>query len=230
MSKALLDIQPVERTETLGKKVRGELRAAIMAGRFRPGEKLTIRAVASALNVSLTPAREALYNLAAEGALEMRANGSVYVPTLTMERIDELTKIRTSLEGLAAREAAVKVSDHDVAEARSINDMLVAADEEEDYPSLFGLNWRFHFLIYQAADMPQLLRMIEGCWLMTGSYLNMIYPDYGRRSDGINNHNRIIEALEARNPDDLAAAVCQDIDFAARVLMNIIEQDQQSST
>ncbi len=225
MSKALLDIQPVERTETLGKKVRDELRAAIMAGRFQPGEKLTIRAVASALNVSLTPAREALYNLAAEGALEMRVNGSVYVPTLTSQRIDELTKIRKSLEGLAAREAALKIGDDGIQEARAINDTLLAADAKKDYPSLFGLNWKFHFLIYQAADMPQLLRMIEGCWLMTGSYLNTIYPDFGRRSTGINNHKRIIAALEARDPDELSDAVCQDIAFSAQVLMDVIERD-----
>ena len=227
MSQALQSIKPVRKAASLGKQVRDELRTAIMAGRFRPGEKLTIRAVASALGVSLTPAREALYNLAAEGALELAANGSVYVPTLTVERVRELTKIRLALEGLAAREAAERIADRDIARAEKLNSALVAADGGKNYAEVFRLNWQFHFAIYGASAMPHLLRMIEGCWLMTGSYLNIIYPDFGRADDGVNNHREILEALKARDPDRLAGAVCRDIEFAASALMAMIADNTQ---
>lgn len=226
MSEALRSIQPVQRTETLGRRVREELRTAIMAGRFRPGEKLTIRAVASALGVSLTPAREALYNLASEGALELAANGSVHIPTLTAERVRELTKIRTALEGLAAREAATAISDADIARAEKLNARLVKADGKQDYASVIDLNWQFHFLIYEASAMPQLIRMIEGCWLMTGSYLNIIYPDFGRADDGINNHRGILAALKARAPRELSIAICKDIEFAASALAAMVADDR----
>ena len=227
MSQALQSIKPVRKAASLGKQVRDELRTAIMAGRFRPGEKLTIRAVASALGVSLTPAREALYNLAAEGALELAANGSVYVPTLTAERVRELTKIRLALEGLAAREAAERIADRDIARAEKLNSALVAADDRKNYAQVIRLNWQFHFAIYGASAMPHLLRMIEGCWLMTGSYLNIIYPDFGRADDGVNNHREILEALKARDPDRLAGAVCRDIEFAASALMAMIADNTQ---
>lgn len=224
MSKAFGGLEPVERTATLGRRVRDELRAAIMAGRFGPGEKLTIRAVASSLGVSLTPAREALYNLAAEGALELADNGSVYVPVLTRARIEELTKIRSSLEGLAAREAAPRISDADIARAEEINDLLVKADSRKDYARLIDLNWQFHFVIYEASGMPHLIHMIEGCWLKTGSYLNIIYPDFGGSSKGIKNHKKMISALRARDPEKLSSTVCRDIEFAAGALLAMISQ------
>jgi len=218
-SSALESLAPIERTETLGKRVRDELRAAIMAGRFTPGQKLAIRAVASALDVSMTPAREALYALASEGVLEMRASGSVHVPDLGEADIAELTKIRAALEGLAAREAAGRMSEREIAETEALNERLIEADARGDYEKLIRLNWQFHFAIYRASGMPHLVRMIEGCWLMTGSYLNIIYPEFGSMDTGIRNHREIAAALKARDAGRLSRAVVADIDFAAGALL-----------
>jgi DNA-binding GntR family transcriptional regulator len=219
----LEDIGHVERSSTLGRRVREELRSAIMAGSFSPGEKLTIRAVASALGVSLTPAREALYNLAAEGALDMRENGSVYVHELDARRIAELTKIRMPLEGLAAREAGARMPAKELREAERLNERLVAADEAGDFRRVIDLNWQFHFLIYRASGLPLLVRMIESCWLMTGSYLNVLYPDFARDHAGIDNHQRIIEALLSKDPAGLEQAIERDIEHAAGALLKMIQ-------
>ena len=116
MAGALATFSPVVKTETLGVRVREQLRHAIMAGLFTPGEKLTLRAVAASLGVSLTPAREALFNLVAEGILELGGNGSIYIPKLDGEAITELTKIRMSLESLAAREALPNLKCEDFSE------------------------------------------------------------------------------------------------------------------
>lgn len=202
--------------------VREQLRSAIMAGRFSPGEKLTIRAVASALDVSLTPAREALYNLVAEGALETAANGTVYIPEMDERRIIEITKIRVNLEGLAAREAAPNLDKAKIIEISAINDELIDADLRKDYEALRMLNWKFHFAIYQAASMPQLTKMIESCWLMIGSYLNVIYPKYGEIDAGIQNHREIITAIKANDADLLCEAVRHDIEVASQCLIEMI--------
>jgi len=214
---------PVRRDDTLAVRAREQLRSAIMAGRFKPGEKLTLRAVAASLAVSLTPAREALYNLAAEGALEVGPRGSVYVPRLDRAKIAELTKIRVALEGLAAAEAARHL-DHDVvAELRDLNDRLVEADGRQDYRDVIRLNWAFHFRIYNLSGMPALTRMIEGCWLKTGSYLNLIYPDFGKTSTGIRNHQEILAAIEARDPNRMLDAVRCDIEYASTAMEEVAE-------
>lgn len=226
VSLAGMDLAPIGRSETLGQQVRTQLGSAIMAGRFKPGQKLTIRAVATALDVSLTPAREALYNLAAEGILEMRPNGSVYVPTLTTERIVELTKIRTALEALAAREAAMRITDEGIANITRINEMMVEANERKDYAQVMELNWEFHFAIYRASGMSELVRMIEKRWMMNSSYLNVIYPSFGQMDQGINNHHTMVRALHSRDPERLASAVVIDINFAADTLLDMITAQQ----
>src|SRR6476659_3132276 len=91
---------------SLRSQVYESLREALTAGRFLPGQKLTFRFVADALGVSLTPVREALRRLVAEGAFEMQPNRSVRVPLMTREKILELRDIRMALEGLAVEKAA----------------------------------------------------------------------------------------------------------------------------
>lgn len=224
----LSDVLPTSRGETLGAQVRMNLRAAIMAGKFDPGEKLTIRAVAAALGVSLTPAREALYNLAAEGVLDLRANGSVHVPELDADGVREVMVIRQSLEGAAAREAAPNLDSDVIARLRELNDALIEADRNHDFRRLIDLNWRFHFTIYEQSRMPYLVRLIEGCWLKTGSYLNIIYPAYSDYSLGIDNHERIIEAVVERDADKLRQAIRRDIASIARPLLDAISRSGEA--
>lgn len=219
MSSALVGIAPVDRKETLGVLVREKLRSAIMAGRFQPGEKLTIRAVASALDVSLTPAREALYNLVAEGVLDSGPNGTVFVPQLDEERIVELSKIRITLEGLAAREALPNLTEADIDAIEALHEALAEADHTKDFSALMQLNWQFHFGIYDAANMPNLKRIIESCWLKMGSYLNVIYPKYGEIGRGIELHRQVLLALRRRDAEALCAAIQSDIEQSTACLI-----------
>jgi DNA-binding GntR family transcriptional regulator len=223
MTDALESLTPIGRSDTLAQIVRTQLKDAVMSGRFAPGEKLTIRGIAGALGVSLTPAREALYNLASEGVLEMRPNGSVYVPELTVDRIVELTKIRVALESLASREAVARISDAKIAEIAALNDALIAHNESKNYSALIAVNWQFHFTLYRASNMDQLVRLIESCWLMTGSYLNVIYPNFGEVRDGISNHVQIVRALERRDADRVALAITTDINLASDALISAIQ-------
>ncbi|MES2436214.1 MAG: GntR family transcriptional regulator [Pseudomonadota bacterium] len=228
MIDALESMTPIGRSDTLAQKVKTQLKEAVMAGRFDPGEKLTIRSIAGALEVSLTPAREALYNLASEGVLEMRPNGSVYVPELTVDRIEELTKIRVSLESLASREAVRRITDAEIRAIVALNDAITDRNDKRDYAALIALNWQFHFALYRASQMDQLVRMIESCWVMTGSYLNLIYPKFGEMSEGIANHQQIVRALERRDADRVAAAITTDINLAADALISAIEHQQKA--
>lgn len=216
MPQAVVRLTPFERVETLGARVRDQIRHAIMAGLFKPGEKLTLRAVAASLGVSPTPVREALFNLVAEGVLEMgQTNGSIYIPEFDAQKIRELIKVRMSLEGLAAREATVHITDSDLDEIIAFNDQLSAATAAGNYRDLYEYNWKFHFKIYERADMPFLVRTIESCWLRTGAYLNIIYPEFADHDEGDRNHATIIKALQARDPDWVSRAIMHDIETSS---------------
>ena len=66
------------------------LRSRIMLGELPPGRPLTLRGLAAEHRVSMTPAREAVRRLAAEGALTLSSSGRVATPELSVERIEEL--------------------------------------------------------------------------------------------------------------------------------------------
>jgi DNA-binding GntR family transcriptional regulator len=218
------------KNDTLGGRARDELRRAIMSGQFQPGEKITIRSIASALNISLTPAREALFNLAAEGVLDLKENGSLYIPALDRARIDELAKIRISLECLAARDAIKNITPKEIAELAETHDRLAQANKQKNFKAVIRLNWEFHFAIYEAARLPTLYRMIEACWLKTGTYLNLIYPSFGDSDAGISNHKQMMDAIGTRNSDELVSAIRRDIELSSSALLaSVAESSPEES-
>jgi DNA-binding GntR family transcriptional regulator len=228
MVEALDGFSPFQRMDTLGVRVREQLRRAIMAGAFKPAEKLTLRAVAASLGVSLTPVREALFNLAAEGVLEMGENGSVYIPELDAAKMSELMKVRISLESLVAREAAPNLTARDIVEISAINDQLIEANQERNYKLLNQLNWAFHFRIYEASHMPYVIKMIESCWLRAGSYLSIIYPDFAKTDAGILNHIAIVRAIREGNSEAVAQTIAHDIEFASRAFYALVGDGERS--
>jgi len=196
--------RPPDATDTsLRQQVYESLREALTTGRFAPGQKVTFRYVAGVLGVSLTPVREALRRLVAEGAFEMNPNRSVRVPLMTRDKVLELRDIRSSLEGLAAAKAAQVATRDQIANLRRIAREIMIARNRGDAATDRQKLREFHFAVYAAAGQPTLLRLIEGLWLQTGPYMNLLYPDFVSSPRGPAGRQRLIEALQTR--DSLAA-------------------------
>ncbi|HTE38946.1 MAG TPA: GntR family transcriptional regulator [Reyranella sp.] len=184
------------------------LRDALTTGRFAPGQKLSFRFIAGTLGVSLTPVREAIRRLVAEGAFEMRPSRSVRVPLMTRDRILELRDIRLAVEGLAAEKAAAVATREQAAQLRRIANELLAARSRGDTAADRAKIREFHFALYAIAGQPTLLRVIEGLWLQTGPYMNLLYPDFIASPRGPERRLRIIKALQAHD----AVAARRDIE------------------
>jgi len=117
----------------------------------------------------------------------------------------------------------LRITDEEIEHIIEINDLMVQANERKDYAQVMELNWEFHFAIYRASGMNELVRMIEKRWMMNSSYLNVIYPRFGQIEQGINNHHMMVRALQSRDPERLASAVVVDINFAADTLVDMIK-------
>jgi DNA-binding GntR family transcriptional regulator len=180
-------------------QVYDSLRDALTAGRFTPGQKLSFRFIARTLGVSLTPVREAIRRLVAEGALEMRPSRSVRVPLMTKDKLLELRDIRMSLEGLATAKAAACTTPAQIVRLRRIASDLLAVRSRGDTSADRQKIREFHFAVYAIAGQPTLLQVIEGLWLRTGPYMNLLYPDYVSSPRGPERRLRIIKALEAHD-------------------------------
>lgn len=184
---------------SLRMQVYDSLRDALTAGRFTPGQKLSFRFIAGTLGVSLTPVREAIRRLVAEGALEMRPSRSVRVPLMTKDKLLELRDIRMALEGLATAKAAALATPAQMARLRRIaGDLLVVRSRGDTSADRQKIR-EFHFALYAIARQPTLLQVIEGLWLRTGPYLNLLYPHFIASPRGPERRLRIIKALQAHD-------------------------------
>lgn len=217
------ELGQVERGETLTEQTYARLRRALMAGRLSPGEKVTVRGIASALEVSLTPAREAIGRLIAERALDLKPNRTVTVPLLTRSKYRELLQIRLLLEGLAAERAAANFDDARVAGLERIHEDMAEAIGRSDSKAALEKNEDFHFCIYQRSEMPTLVSIIEGLWLQIGPALNLLTPNYQRSRRGLRHHGEALEAARARDGKALRRAIEQDLTDGARYVEQTLQ-------
>ncbi|WP_285670873.1 GntR family transcriptional regulator [Paralimibaculum aggregatum] len=207
----LSDLGTIERTGTLAEQTYKRLWHALLTGQLAPGEKVTVRGVAEAFGVSLSPAREALARLTAERALDLRPNHSVSVPVLTRARYRELVGIRLLLEGHAAEIAAGQMTDETVAALEANWAAMSETVDRAESKRALELNAAFHFGIYRAAGIPTLTSIIETLWLQVGPSLSLLTPAYQRSQRGLAHHRAAIEAARARDPAALRAAIEADL-------------------
>jgi DNA-binding GntR family transcriptional regulator len=196
------------------------LRDFLMAGQVQPGQMLTLRELAAALGVSPMPVREAVGRLAAEGGLEALPNRRVRVPILTRSRFRELLAIRLAVEGLAVEKAVGRIRDQDIDRMEELNAAFTAemAAARPDPHRLFRLNKDLHYILYQAADAPDLLGIIEGLWIKIGPLLQFslrVRANSRGRNPAPDWHARLIRGLRRRDPVAARRAIEGDLNSAA---------------
>lgn len=202
--------------QTLADQVYGDLKELLLAGRVAPGERFTLRGLASSIGTSAMPVREAVSRLVAENALEVLPNRAVRVPLMSQARFIELRLIRTSLEGLAAALAAETASESEIDEVMRF-ERLFAAEREEgklDGAAAMRFNKDLHFALYRAAHLPTLMQMIEGLWLQIGPVLNLDFsagPERLREGQAHVHHANLLAALRSRDADGARKALIADI-------------------
>jgi DNA-binding GntR family transcriptional regulator len=211
-------ITPIEH-ETLGERVYSQLREMLIAGQFAPGERITLRTLASAIGTSAMPVRDALRQLMVDQAIELLPNRAFRVPLMSKKRFTELRDIRINLEGLAVERAAGLMGRPELDQAAELS---ASFNHECDAPvpdpsRLILLNKNFHFTIYRASNMPVLLQMIEGLWMQIGPVLNL---DVRHGSERISNripcehHECLLQALRAGDGEKAKEALAADLNSA----------------
>jgi DNA-binding GntR family transcriptional regulator len=211
-------------------RVYGELRLALMEGRFQPGHRFKIRELALSLGVSETPIREALMQLVRERALTMKAARSVEVARLTANQYEELRSIRLMLEGQAAESATSRIGEAEIQTLKALNEQLYAAERSGQWNEAVRVNWKFHHTLYQAADKPELLALIETIWLRNGPVLNMAYPHAPPTYPGPHQHLNVIAGLEARDPQRVKTAIQADLlEGGANLLRHLRELEARGA-
>ncbi len=193
------------------------LRQQIMHGEVLPGQAITIRGLAAQHGVSMTPAREAVRRLAAEGALTMSSSGRISTPELTPERIEELASIRALIEPEMASRALPRAHFALIDRLAAINALNQEAVTRHDAVAYVRTNLEFHRTLYLRAQAPAMLAICETVWLQLGPTMRALY-DKLRRRDMPQHHRMILAALRAGDEPGLRLAVRTDVTQGLRHL------------
>tara|TARA_Y100001933_G_scaffold144986_1_gene143556 strand:- start:85 stop:699 length:615 start_codon:yes stop_codon:yes gene_type:complete len=194
------------------------LRARIMHGEIAPGRALTLRGIAAEYEVSMTPAREALRRLSAEGALTLSSSGRVSTPELSNERIEELAALRSLLEVELASRALPRAHLALIDRLHSINARIPEDIARQDAVAYIRRNLEFHRTLYLRAQAPAMLAMAETVWLQLGPTMRALYGRL-RKKDPPHFHRLIIAALKAGDEPGLRLAVRSDVTQGLRMLV-----------
>ena len=195
------------------------LRVSIMHGELEPGQSVTIRGLASNFGVSMTPAREAVRRLSAEGALSISSTGRVATPELSNERIEELASIRALLEPELASRALPRAHLNLLERLSNINSLIDQAIVKDDAVDYIRRNLEFHRTLYLRAQAPAMLALVETVWLQLGPTMRSLYSQLQRR-EASHNHRLAIAALKVGDEPSLKLAIRADVTQGLRMLTN----------
>ena len=215
-----LPFSPVSRA-TIQDNVYGKLRELILNGAIEPGRTVTVQSLSEAFGCSAMPVREAMHRLVAEKALTVVAGRSVGIPSLTLDRLEDLRRVRVEVEGTAVTWAARRMPSDTLYHLDDLITEMDHAKSERDRARYVPANRDFHFTIYRAAGSDALLAIIESLWLQIGPYFNILNTTDNWGSANLE-HKAMREALARRNGRAVRKALQADIDDAAAALINVL--------
>jgi DNA-binding GntR family transcriptional regulator len=178
------------------------LREGIIAGRFARGARLKQAEIAQMLQTSITPVREALKLLAAEGYVSDDAYRGATVAPFDIEASSETLNLRILLETQLVRGAVERAFTADIAELNVLAAEFTRALDAGENDVARAANYRFHNRMFEIAQMPQTLHFVQILWARYP--FDLINRVAGRVSRAAAEHDELMQAIIA---GDVSAAM-----------------------
>lgn len=208
----LRDVRPAPMNrETAHVFVRETIRMGILNGLLPGGSRLVQSDLAAQLEVSTTPVREALRDLASEGLIQIDPHRGGIVCQLDLDDVEEIYLMLQHLEPLAIRLAAPNLTPDDIAKARELHEAMSAAP---DSAAWVELNRKFHMALCKPSNHPRLVATIQK--LQDGSVMAVStnIQVASSRSEANKEHGQLIDALEVGDVDRAVEVVLEHISHA----------------
>jgi DNA-binding GntR family transcriptional regulator len=226
-----LDVQELKLHTASVPKTREEfvadcVREAILRGDFKPGERLDENVIASLLSVSRTPVRAALRILAAESLVEVQPHRGAVVNELSASELEEIYFIRGVLEGALARLAVPSLDGERIAALQAIlEEMEMTADTDR----WLALNNHFHRTLYQAANRPRMLSIIDYVRNIAVPYIRQFIDSPERMESSRGEHRRILAACVERDGALAQEEVERHLKAVCEANLEYVESEQSTS-
>jgi DNA-binding GntR family transcriptional regulator len=206
----------------LSEEVAIHLRDLIMAGSLRPGERLRLEELAAQLGVSITPVREALLTLRSEGMVELEPRRGHVVAPMSRQDIDDVFALQANLAAELAARAATRIGAEQLADLTTIQAALSDAAGRADQERIATLEFEFHRSINRVTGARMLARFLFIATRYTPATLYSADP--GWRSNMLADHQAVIDAFAAKDPDAARAAMARHFSDGARRLVEHLDE------
>jgi DNA-binding GntR family transcriptional regulator len=178
-----------------------QLRELIASGEFPRGTRIPQDALAARFEMSITPVREALRQLEAEGLIVCEPHRGVRVASMDILQVKADYVVRRLVEPYAMARACRRVSRKDLDQAREILCDMTSAFESGSLGDVDNLNRQFHFFFYARSGIPELTFHIENLWLGFPWDVLKVIP--GRVESSLGEHEDMLKAMEAGDIEEV---------------------------
>lgn len=191
------------------------LRALIVSGELKPGEKIPELALSARFGVSRTPLREGLKVLAAEGLVSLLPNRGAIVAVITEDEIDELFPIIGALEALAGEMASARASEADLARFEALHGAMQAQFAAGDENAYRTSNRQFHELLFEIAANASLTDLYHSLTVRIHAARFIVSKEREDWSSAMDDHDAILAALKARDGARVGAVLKRHLSVTA---------------
>lgn len=191
--------------KALYEQVAEQIRQRIFQRDLEPGSWIDELKIAEEFGISRTPLREALKVLAAEGLVTMKVRRGAYVTEMSEKDLRDVYHLLSLLESDAARVVAAHITAEQLETLQTIHAELEAASGDRD--QFFAINERFHMCLLELADNRWRNQMVADLRkVMKLNRHNSLFKQ-GRIEESLQEHRRILAAIQARAPEAAAQAM-----------------------
>ena len=212
--------------QTASERIADQLRASVLLGEILPGARLSQLRLAESFGVSRIPVRDALQLLVAEGLVVPTSGATAVVTGMSVPELQELYEMREAIEPLATQIAVPNVGRAEILQMRR---ELETMSQSSDTRTWLQANTDFHATVYNQADRPRMVKMVEQLRKLTDRYLHLHLEVIGNTEHLHAEHTQILKAVEDGDAALAAALTRQHLatshDFILQYLLENATSD-----
>ncbi len=198
------------------------IREKILHGEIKAGEPLRQAALAEELNVSRIPVREALLQLEAEGLVNFEPHKGATATEISATQVDEVFELRALLESELLKYSVPNLTDEDIAEARSLIEMMEKTDDHD--AALGEMNYRFHNILYSRANRPHTLELADILIKNSLRFVRMHLTLAGGDERSQDEHLHLLKLCEDRDLEQACSYLKEHILSAKQDIIDLLDE------
>lgn len=206
------------------------IREAIINGTLKQGERLMETQLAEELGVSRTPVREAIRKLELEGLVAMLPRKGAYVAGIMPKDAADILEIRAALEGLAAKLAAERITEEEIAELAKDTAEIEQYMTQGDVEKAIEYDTKFHSSLVGASRNSRLANMVSNLQEQVQRFRIIITStDKDLLLKSLSDHRRIVEALSRRDRFLAQSLAKEHVEHTEERLIQLIKEEQEKN-